>query len=51
MKTDNCKTCGKPYSPACDFMQGRCPQHTALISKTVVLTRIQNILDFFKGKK
>ena len=46
----NCSTCGKEYSPMCDFMQGRCPYHPALISTDAVKTRIRNIINFFKGK-
>ena len=26
--TEKCKTCGKEYSPSCDFNQGRCPGHS-----------------------
>lgn len=26
-----CDTCGKPYSPACDYRQGRCPLHPPLV--------------------
>jgi hypothetical protein len=26
-----CSVCKKEYSPNCDFNQGRCPNHTALI--------------------
>ena len=29
----NCKTCGKEYSPTCDYQQGRCPNHPAMITK------------------
>jgi hypothetical protein len=27
-----CKTCGKEYSPDCDWNQGRCPNHPPLIN-------------------
>lgn len=26
-----CETCKKPYSPSCDYNQGRCPHHEPLI--------------------
>jgi len=26
----NCNTCGKSYSPDCDYRQGRCPHHPPL---------------------
>ncbi len=29
--TVDCQTCGKPYSPNCDYRQGRCPHHPPLI--------------------
>jgi hypothetical protein len=32
MDTTNCKTCNKPYSPSCDYRQGRCPHHPPLIN-------------------
>ena len=27
-----CTTCGKEYSPDCDFNQGRCPHHPPLLN-------------------
>lgn len=27
----NCDTCGKPYQPGCDYRQGRCPHHPAVL--------------------
>ena len=27
-----CDTCGKEYSPDCDYRQGRCPHHPPLIN-------------------
>lgn len=27
-----CKTCGKEYSPECDYKQGRCPHHPPMIN-------------------
>lgn len=31
-----CNVCNQPYSPRCDYRQGRCPHHPAMI---------ENILD------
>lgn len=28
----NCETCKKPYTPDCDWNQGRCPHHKPLIN-------------------
>jgi hypothetical protein len=47
----NCKTCGKEYTPMCDYMQGRCPYHPAMINTTTASNRFQNILNFFKRNK
>jgi hypothetical protein len=30
-----CKNCGKPYSPDCDWRQGRCPHHPSLIPMNI----------------
>jgi len=30
-KEVNCQTCGRAYSPDCDYRQGRCPHHPPLI--------------------
>ena len=46
----DCKTCGKEYSPMCEYMQGRCPYHPAIINLSAVNTRFINLIDFFKGK-
>jgi len=46
----NCKTCGCEYTPSCDFMQGRCPHHPAMINLSVVKTRFANLINFLKGK-
>lgn len=27
-----CKTCGKEYTPECDYNQGRCPYHPPMIN-------------------
>ena len=29
---DKCTTCGKEYSPECDYKQGRCPHHSPLLN-------------------
>jgi hypothetical protein len=42
----NCDTCGKKYSPDCDYQQGRCPNHPPLIK----LDRFINYLKrLFRG--
>ena len=46
----DCRTCGREYTPMCDYLQGRCPYHPAMLEATVVKTRIQNLINFFKGK-
>ena len=50
-KKIDCTTCGKEYTPMCDFMQGRCPHHPALIDVSAIKTRFINLLNFFKGNK
>lgn len=50
-KPPRCSLCKQEYTPMCDFMQGRCPHHPSMISSRVVTTRIQNLINFFKGKK
>jgi hypothetical protein len=50
-KKIDCSTCGKEYTPMCDYMQGRCPYHPALLSTAAVKTRIRNIINFLKGNK
>jgi hypothetical protein len=49
-KKIDCKTCGQEYSPMCDYMQGRCPYHSALIDTSKFKTRFTNLINFFKGK-
>ena len=49
----DCQTCGREYTPACDYMQGRCPYHPALFDTPFAnksITRFQNLINFFKGK-
>jgi len=54
-KPPRCKLCNHPYTPACDFMQGRCPHHPSIIdigeAARVVKTRFSNLIKFFTGKK
>lgn len=50
-KSPRCSLCKHEYTPSCDFMQGRCPHHPAMIPNKIVTTRIQNLINFFKGKK
>ncbi len=49
-KTD-CKTCGKKYTPMCDYMQGRCPYHPATIDLSTIKLRLHNLINFLIGKK
>jgi len=30
-----CKTCNRPYSPQCDWRQGRCPHHPPLLPMNI----------------
>ena len=46
----DCKTCGREYSPACDYRQGRCPHHSAAIDISKFKTRFTNLINFLKGK-
>jgi hypothetical protein len=50
-KKIDCGTCGKEYSPMCDYLQGRCPHHAALIDVSLVKTKFLNLFNFFKGIK
>ena len=53
-KPPRCSLCKQPYTPMCDFMQGRCPHHPATIeiglASKVICTRLSNLINFFKGK-
>lgn len=49
-KKIDCNTCGHEYTPACDYMQGRCPHHPAMVDLKSVKTRFTNLINFFKGK-
>ena len=46
----DCNICGQQYTPICDYMQGRCPYHPAMIDISAVKTRFTNLINFFKGK-
>jgi hypothetical protein len=46
----DCSACGQVYTPMCDFMQGRCPHHPAMVDLSVIKTRFTNLINFFKGK-
>ena len=46
----DCSTCGRVYTPACDYRQGRCPYHPAMINPGKFKTRLINLIKFFKGK-
>ena len=46
----DCKTCGQEYSPMCEYMQGRCPYHPAMVNLSAVNTRFVHLINFFKGK-
>jgi len=50
-KPPRCSVCRKVYTPACDWNQGRCPHHPAVISTTAVRTRLQNLIKFFTRRK
>ena len=49
-QTIDCTTCGQEYTPMCDYMQGRCPYHPAMINPLAVKTRFTNLINFLKGK-
>ena len=49
-KAIDCKTCGREYTPVCDYLQGRCPYHPAMINLSTVKTRFTNLINFLKGK-
>ena len=49
-KKIDCQICGREYTPACDYRQGRCPHHPSLINVSLIKTQIQNLINFFKGK-
>jgi hypothetical protein len=47
-KPPRCSLCKQEYTPMCEFMQGRCPHHPAMVSIKEVKTRFKNIIKFFK---
>lgn len=53
-KPPRCSLCKQPYTPMCEYMQGRCPHHPAIIeigsASKVVRTRLSNLINFFKRK-
>lgn len=46
----DCKTCGREYTPMCDFMQGRCPYHPAMFDTNKFKIRFTNLINFLRGK-
>ena len=50
-KPPKCSVCRQVYTPACDWNQGRCPHHPAMISTDVVKKRFNRLIKFFKGTK
>ena len=46
----DCETCGREYTPMCDYLQGRCPYHPAMIDLSAVKIRFTNLINFLKGK-
>jgi hypothetical protein len=53
-KPPRCSLCKEIYTPACDYMQGRCPHHPSLMDRILsdpYKSRFYNLIKFFKGKK
>jgi hypothetical protein len=46
----DCETCGQEYTPMCNYRQGRCPHHPALIDTSRFKTRFINLINFLQGK-
>ena len=46
----DCSACGREYTPACNFMQGRCPHHPAMFNTAIIKTRFTNLINFLQGK-
>lgn len=45
-----CETCGKEYSSACDWQQGRCPHHPPILAwYPKYYLRYFNIVELIKG--
>jgi len=47
----SCQTCGKEYTPKCDYRQGRCPHHPPLIDKSFIDNIKRKLYNLFRGKK
>lgn len=53
-KKIDCSTCGRQYTPMCDYMQGRCPHHPSMLDTILsnsYKSRFYNLINFFKGNK
>ena len=53
-KPPRCALCKQPYTPMCDYMQGRCPHHPSMVDRILSnphKSRFYNLIKFFKGKK
>ena len=44
MQTAKCPQCNKPYSPDCDWQQGRCPGHPPLIDVAEIQQKIRSLV-------
>jgi hypothetical protein len=52
-KTPRCSLCKREYTPACDYLQGRCPHHPGLIDQILskpYQSRFYNLIKFFTRK-
>lgn len=49
MKTESCTTCGKPYSPSCDYRQGRCPHHPSIADQYINDPYYARFFNLFKA--
>ena len=47
MKDNKCNTCGREYHVTCDWRQGRCPHHPAMIDN--YRARYYNLFKTIKG--
>ena len=46
----DCRTCGNQYTTMCDYRQGRCPHHPAVIN--ISIKRLfTNLIKFLQGNK
>jgi hypothetical protein len=48
-----CDTCRKEYTPDCDYRQGRCPLHPAVldIAQFSLYNIVQRVKGWFHGKR